>query len=762
MAPERPANWNINPVHETMWVLGTNSTHTPVNLITDPASSLTAYSSFTTFVSTSSHTYFEYSGYQYLTQQFYTISVPVTEVILAEEERELYYTKYQEEVINHQDLTFTGTSYQNEEITIGDELLSTIIPSWDETITSSDQIDKTIFPTEHAPVGEEWIFTWTKYQNEYFSASDLVQQGFVDQYTYSMQTGIVASATKNYSLTIQSDVYDTNVETLRFGIIPWNLSPVTSISAMPSGSSNTPVLNVSSYGVPTFVNPITALVNPWEPTVILGGTTFVSNPCTSPPPSYIITPNTYFVKWLNVEIGGGVKTCHLLNFDLSLDRTGGQWSFSVTGDPGYSLGDTINLFGLNGTVTGKGLIYTNSQAGTHWKGIFGVRNMNKQLNILAANTANSVLFAYLTNSLLSTQQVNTLGNFEGAARAIAHMAGANLNWYLPGGSIPLVDFTINEGDTALGALSSMAAQFGGVLTWNGGNSYTIGPPNSYAGIWEVPNKYMLTPAGAQFYRNLDLTTGTFGPGFYSVPIVTFFDPRVFGLPDNIPSDIAVPKVQKIGTIGKLLTSRDPAYTQEVPIDTTELFFNVFVQNYTGTSINPLNGLTGDESQWVSLGTPSPLNTNTYLRYQTVGGAFGATKLYAVIPYTLFPSIDPRVANGNFFFNIGITRDNKQALFEAAVDSRNNQVRNALAKLLGSFRYVKSYDGNINSFFFGSIPLPGMYGRATPCGTDTVEGVIESVSFTYPGLVSVQVSQWSYIDFIKNFYNLDFTNPSGIS
>lgn len=764
---ERNPNWNINPVHLTFNALGSSSSHVPVNYLNSQTLSPKTFHSFTALGSSSTHTSTVRSGFQYLNQVFFQIPRVFEEDFNAGDSQQDNITKFIEEDAFINDFTFDGTSRQEEDVTILDTFLPTIISSFEEDVNALDTANKTLYQEEEVPILDTFVATWTKNFTETFNTLDVEANGIIDSAIYSTQLGIQKALFEQGTFVVSGEVYDTQIDATNITVLRSNLSPVTSISALPTGSSATPVISVSGWGVPTLVDPLSGLtVNPYMPTVILGGVTYASNTATEPPSGYNVNANTYFVQWINVAIGS-VDSCSLLNFDIQLDRQGGTFSFVTLVDPGYNLGDTIDLFNLFGTVTEKGQIFSNSQVGYLTKGIFGPRNMNKQLNILGVGNAG--LFALLTNSLLSTQQENSLGTFQSAAQAIASLAGAGLAWAMPGGDIPLTDFTVQEGETALGALSSLAAQFGGVLLWDGGNNYTIGPPTLTTGFWAVPNQSLITPAGIQYVEKLDLATGIFGTGFFSVPIEKYFDPSIYGLPNTIPTDL-YPKVQTVGTCRTPLTAPDPdtglggdpLWIIDLPLDTEEVWLQILVGQ--GTSVIPsgddtgAQAVTSDSQQWKSLGAPSIAGPTAKLVLK--GGALGALVPQAQIGSNLFPNQDA-INNGKFIMSVGVTRNNQNALFAAAVASRNSQVQAMLARLIGSFRYVNVYDGSINSFFFGSIPLPGMTGEATVCG-NTVQGVIESVGFTFPGLLTVQVSQYVRVNFIQNFYQLDLTSNGGIT
>ena len=731
--------WNITPVHKDFQSLTSTASHVPVSYFNADNK---AFLDFTSVGSDSNHTAGRISGYQYYSGVTTTPASSVETVSVVDStitEIQLNIT----EVSNETDNVFTGTANVEEDIPVGESEVVFVTTSQTEVVNAADSvsvIDGQI-TEEDIPSADSTITEITTFIQEVVNVEDELGATPTISLIAGIKLGILETQSFISSMKVTGDVYLTSTYATRIGVTPFALTPVTSINAPASTSTNTPVMNVSGYNTPIYASPIAVpSANPFYPTV--------SNPQTAP---VTVPTNTYFIKWLNASIGN-VNTCSLLNFSIDLDYAGGTFTFTTSGDPGYNLGDTIGIFGFNGTVTGKGNAFSNGQVGVTTTGIFGSRNLNKQLNLLSAG--NPTLFAYLTNSLLSTQQENRLNTFEGAAQAIAQISQCNLTWKIP--DVALVDFTVQEGETGLNALSSIASQFGGELLWDGTNNYIICDPTFYRGSWVVPDQKILTGTGINDTNLLDISTGAFGTGFYSVPIETFYDPTVYGLPNTIPQD-TFPKVQKVGTLSKALTTSDPLWIFDLPLDTEEAWLQILVpegQTSTGNQY-----VTDNPDIWISLGGPSISNPNVPLVLK--GGALGAIVPQAQIGSSLFPSSNGAVNNGNFVMSVGVTRNNQSQIFEAAVSSRNQQIKNIMTKLLASFRYVKSYQGTISSYFFGSIPLPGMWASATVCGSNKVEGIIQSVSFSYPGIINVEVAQFVEINFIQNFYKLDLLNPTGI-
>jgi hypothetical protein len=751
---ERNPHWNITPNHYSFTSLTSSASHYPVGYTNSGQQA--AFGVGVTIIpmgSTSAHSSTQSSGFQYLTLPFYSIPKALEDDQVLEDELAMTIQKYFEEDYILFDYFFRGLDPNTDFSFIEDELLVTNIKPFEEDMSVGDFLTRTTTLEEDCLIFDFLQVNITKNFTELAQPLDIIQSAITDNSVSSLVIDGLEAAPPYFSLTIASEVYDTQIDSLSVGINAYNLPAVSSITAYASTSNATPVLGISGYNVVPFASPIvSASANPFYPTLIVGGSSIVTNIQTAPPVGYNPSLSTFFCQWFNAPIGNE-PVCSILNFDLQLDYSGGTWSFATVNDPGYNLGDSISIWGINGTVTGKGQIYSNSQVGTITKGIFGTPNMNKQLNILAAG--NGSLFGLLTNSLLFAQQENSLGTFGGAARAIASLAGANLTVMFPTGDVPLVDFTVQEGETAIAALQSIASQFGAALLWDGGNNYEICSQQTYRGLWEVPSQYLLTPTGMQDDNMLDLSTGAFGTGFYAVGIEKYFDPSIYGPPSNAAIQQALaPQVQKVGSTSKQLTSSDPPWIVDCPLDTQEAWVQILVAPTTDSgTFSASQWVTNDQTQWFSLGSPSISNPNCKLN--SVGGA---TVPQIVIQSGSFPNFSA-VNNGNFIMSVGVTRNNNQALFAALVASRDQQLRNLLTKTLGSFRFVETYSGSISSYFFGSIPMPGMWAQATVCG-QTIGGIVQSVSFTYPGIINVQLANFSRVNFMLNFYYLNLATTGG--
>ena len=830
--------WNITPLHQSLTTFTTSSSHSSLTQFLNPTNA--AFQNLHSFNSNSTHSSTASAGFQYYFNLTSTASSSAVESIPVYDSQFEQITVYQTEGVSVADSGYTGIKGVLETVPVSDTQVNLVTVYQTEGVSATDSESAGATQEQTVPVLDTQFEYITIQQEEDISATDSESAVTYFQTIDSMQIGILASEFEIDSMQITNLVYESDSYSMCVGIKQSNITPVVSIVALPTSAYSPPTVSISQYNTPVYTSPISVSSNPFTPTVILGGTTYSTYSGTAPSVSYPITSNTYFVQWLNAGITG-VNSCTIVNFNIELDRSGGSWSFATTSTNSFTLGEVISIFGLNGTITGIGQIVSNSQVGQLVKGVFGVPAMNKPLNLLLAGS--TYLFALLTNSQLTnpaltsnpltppsqsgTMLDNTYSTYAAVAQELARIAGINLSWQLPHGDIPLLNFTLSEGETVQSALSSIATQFGGYLLWDGQINYTIGPPNTVIGGWGIPDKSLIAPAGIQYTQSLDLSTGVSGQGIFTIPIVAF-SPIGLQLPSSAPNP--EPQVQVVSSTSRQFSNQDPLWNVDLPLDTEEVWIQILVQPYNssntpdvqagggdnagGSADTSTNGDTGggngtgnylsssggsfnaggtfgsggysanpaatsnvkfkpktsasfdgsasqfvvsDPTQWISIGNPGIFG-NQYVKLVNQGGAI---KPQAQIPYTFIPTADQstqnnlvnQVTNGNFIMSVGVTRNNQQAIFNDAKQVRDLQIQVLMAQVLGSLGYVQTYEGTINSYFFGSIPIPGCGVSVTACGT-TVAGIVESVNFSYPGMLNVTVGQYAQIDYTKNYYTIN--------
>lgn len=494
-------------------------------------------------------------------------------------------------------------------------------------------------------------------------------------------------------------------------------------------------VNVVAHDVPPVVD-YTSASNPFQPTVLINGAVVHSNPSTLP--SYI-PPTANDTIFLESPISGVDACNNLLDFSMNLDYSGGSWqTFSKTSITGtntrdVNLGQTVSVFGMAGYINrwGERFDAPGSGIGYQTKGIFGSPNMNKALDILLAN--DSLTFGLLTNQNASNAKIENWQSYENAANTIALSCGATIFWNIR--DFVLTDFFASEGSNALNALGSLAAQAGGTLRWNGGTRYMVCYPDFFSGLWSVPNDRLLLAHSYEWIQ--DLETGVSGTGVVGLPIMRNNDFSQLPLPSN---NIAGSRVEGVLAIRNVIKSGEPPHYQKLENDVYQVFIQVLVEPGTTSSST---FVTSDKTQWFPLATLPIGNQYVHKVYDN-----GAWINELMVDSSLFPNLP----NNKFSLNIGVVRYDQSETYAAAVAERDAVAKQVLARSLGQFQYIKVYEGTITTAFFGSIPMPGMWGTATNSCGKTVEGVIESVSFANKQ-ITINVAQYKLVDYLQNYVKI---------
>lgn len=720
---------NIKPIHNDLQNTGSNTTFT--SLVSFRQADPQGYTDIQNTGNNTTFTSLKTSGFQYITNGGFSFQ---TEPITLLDSGFINYTVYQDEVINLYEGTNLGHTIITEPLNLLDETVVNIKIFAEEVFPMADELAKiSIFEEIFTMLDEGFTKvtkTFTEVLNLAESTDPFLFFDVVDGSTLEVLATFQADDTTAQEVTIIDQALDSTALCVK----PYNLVAVTGASA---------------------------IENPFEPTIILGGVTYISNPSTEPDPSYVVTPETYYVQWLNAGIGGATA-CDVYNFNFSLDYSGG--SFSITSElPLGNLGDVITIFGLRGTITEFGREVSHSYVGYRTSGIFGNPNLNKQLQFLVYG--NQYFLKLLSSQNLTGAPADSWQTVKAAAYAIAQVAGISLAWTVA--DAPLTDLFAQASSTGYEALSSLAGMVGGTLRWNGNNHYTVSYPTQSAGTWYVPNNHLINESGIAYGNILDLEYGVSGTGAIAMQVYDTFDSTQRELPggtDPTQSDgitaqsggAAVPDIVTIASTSKPFTAEDPPLIKEMPLDTTDLYIQILVTpeafnadlggaNSGSTGQTGARYVTTNEDIWYNLGNFSAIGSNPYFIKKSIGGQ---TKICMRADYTLFPQLSS-INNGNFVMSFGVKRQDLSADYLKAQEDAAQAQKNLLARTQDAFRFVKTYDGTINSYFFGSIPLPGMYGGSGLICSNTVEGVIESVTFSSPGVISVQVARYKKINFIHN-------------
>lgn len=536
--------------------------------------------------------------------------------------------------------------------------------------------------------------------------------------------------------------------------------------------------------------------NPFKPTVVRNGSYLVSNVETNPPNG--TSGTSLYINVLNAGLTT-ISACDLENYNFTLDYGGGSWSMTSTTAMG-SLGSIVSIFGLKGTITEAGTVISNSTAGFIYSGIFGNPLLNKQFQYMALS--NEILATLVTNASYTRADSTKWISGRSVTAIVATITGISIAWQIP--DVPISDFRLENTMTALGAISSVAERAGGQLRWNGNNSYQIAYPDQAYGLWEVPDCSLLLPEGIKQSCFFDLETGGAGGTFTSVignsggaglqniiSTPSIIDPTTRTLPttdvgtgsgtSNPADQGTAPQVQQVAKTTKKLTEDDPPLIYDLPYDYDKIYIQILV---------PANGSTAGTNA-VSNRNFITKNPQEFFEYDVSGfGQFfifttnigGVLQPQVLINHQVFASGNDSIDGGNFVLTMACTRksispklnanntpnqDKKQLedLAKKQEEESKAKLRDILTQTETRIKFVKLCSFSISSVFFGSIPVPGMIGKVTvpgvvlrlpdgstkTIGDVVVEGIIESVSFSYPGNISVQLSTYRRI----NYYEVRF-------
>lgn len=716
----------IKPVHDQLQSEGSNTTFTSLFNFYQPSAKaflgLNSEGSDSTFTSLLGSN-FAY----YVTGAITPLTVSACEYINATDEFFMGYGTLLEEDVNITDSMTTSSNgntirMMEELFDSSDDTLINFATLSEDVINSTDEFSsfsaltfqELINATDSLITAGNAILSFIDVVN--ITDDMLTYQSFdgIDQMKIQLVTGFVTNDQIKASIGQLIKVPDSLV----VGVIPHTLISVT---------------NASSAS------------NPFSPTIVLGGVIYVSNPSTALPNDYNRTQYTNFVQWDAAQIGQ-ITACDLINFNFSFDYAGGSFSTTsvdplVAGGEPENLGTQVNIFGFTGTINGFGGSYQRGSIGIKTSGIFGNPKMDQQFTYQQMQS-NSVL-KILSNQTLLQANPNLWLSAHAAMRGIADIVGVKITYAVP--DVPILNFTAQVGMTAMEALSSLAAANGASLRWDGGDNYLVAYPNFSRGVWEVPHWSLV--AGAEFEKLKNVTYA--GYGSYLVYVPPGFNPgsnQYGGGGSN-----GAPQVQTLTKIRSLMTDKDPPAIFDLPQDYDKVWIQILIaegQDTGGSSdVGLSNFVTTDPAQWFEFNV-----ARLGVQYVTRTNVGGATIPQVRIDSHVFPS-NTAVKNGNFVMTIGFTRKDFSGLFSQA-SSYSLSIQNyILGATQNNYRFYPIQRATITSYFFGSIPLPGMLGKVTMCDGKVISGIIESVSFNHPGTVSVTLAQYGVIDFISPLSSL---------
>lgn len=554
-----------------------------------------------------------------------------------------------------------------------------------------------------------------------------------------------------------------------------------------------------------FIIPVTdvlSLANPYQPTIYINGTPIVTNTATDPG-STEVTLTQIYIHWLSTGVDGNDWT-DLYNFSFTLNYADGNFNIvskrppevehinfganpiallhtyftptavygafaptSIDAVAQAHLGKQVNIFGFIGTITDFGAGISDSQAAYISQGIFGNPFMHTQLNLLL--TATALLGSLGTNQTLNPTASSVGGDCASLARTVARAAGSNLLWAIQ--NVPMQNTFKLDGQTAIQAINSLASMSGGVLRWDGNNSYVVAYPDQYFGQFIIPDAKLLTSAGASYLQHYDLETGLSGVGMVLFPALNSGAvPKAIANPS--PKQGATPALQRVGKLAKVLTSLDPPSVFDLPYNYDKVYIQVLVgaAGETGGVIqaSPLNNfITKDPTEWFEFDVSHlSLSNDSYIFNAYLGDQYIPQ---VKVDANVFPQAGANTSIDGALFEMNLACSTKD--LSALFNNARNNINETLANAINPLKFLKTYTGTISFQFYGALPLPGMWGKVTIPGgataisytsagtfTDTipitggdfvVEGIIEEVQFTYPGIVTLSLAQYVRINYLEN-------------
>ena len=700
---------NSYPVHNSLQLTTTGSSYT--SFYVPYESAFMGYVDMALGTTGSSYSTFKVAGYQYLLGYITHIFDDYVNTL---DSLNTDVTQTFDDYVNTTDFVNNGYSIFTDLVPVLDELKTDVVLTLEDYINVNDDLVSVTQLNDFVNILDELNVSIVKTFTEYTNCLDTA-----DAFLYF-------------------DDYDSTI----VGIMQPFQYEDTAIIRVSSTfeQEDTTNVGVRMYSLPDTTN-ASSVNNPFYPTIIMDGQVVTYNPLTAPSSYNSSTRDV----WINNIAIGNFNYCNIYDYNINLDEAGGTWDIFADVPIGPLLGQ-VTICGLSGTTTRIKQEWSNSTYGYRSSGIFGNPVMSRPLNMIG----DSLLFQLLTNPRTGIKPAEFFTTYAGAAQSIARLAGSGLNWYIA--DFPYIETFSQEGASIMDALNSVVSTVGGKLRWDGTNNYMAIYPPFTTGSFSIPSWKLVTAANGEQIG--DISTGTAGVGSFGFQVYTNNIALGLGLPtDTVPDNQY--NIQPVYTTSKAMSSEDPDIPIKVAADAVELYVQILVkEGFAGTAAY----LTNNENEWFSLG--SPALTNPYFKPNYTLG-----QQYSLIAYCnqgLFPANSEPIDNGNFVLRLGVRRYDPRAEFLAAKDLRDAQVKNQIARTVGQMRYIKSYVANFACQFFGALPIPGMrLEDVYICGTNKIEGgVVESVSLTSPGVLTIQAVQYSKIDFHANLAGATPQNPTG--
>jgi hypothetical protein len=491
---------------------------------------------------------------------------------------------------------------------------------------------------------------------------------------------------------------------------------------------------------PAPVSDYTGGSNPFLPTIAIDGEYLISNAETVPDGG--ISNAQIYINLANPGLGTE-QLCGLYSYSINLTLGGGTFSF-LSENPIGSLGGILNIFGCQGTITATGPHCSSAGIGYITNGIFGSRNMNKQILLTLQNTA---LGGMAPGVVLQSPTSSQWTTVKAACKALCSAAEVAVGWGTH--DAPLIDLFPQTGQTVRDAITALAAQVGGILVYTGTSYAVVDPVGGYGAIGLLPDCHLLAPGGIQAPKLLDMDSSILvfpveggSKNNVSLGAIASFDmsersatlfPKKEKIVETVGSTSKRPKIDT--PIYFDLPGQYNAVKARIRVSDPLLIGGIIVQDSDSPEVDPAWGT-------------SPFTVVTR----------GNGKRQVMITNG---SIPDTLNDGDFSLDIGYTRDTDafDDAWQKDFDEQVARKRHLLEYQQHIIRYVPTQEGSINTVFFGQLPIPGMIGQAT-YGDISAFGMIESVSLTSPGYLSVQMRKYAETNFLAPRALLDYYAATG--
>jgi hypothetical protein len=526
-----------------------------------------------------------------------------------------------------------------------------------------------------------------------YIASCCLQIAQADEYVFSTAIQIAADMSNTYSSHLT--------------ILPNNLSAVTNASS-PS--------------------------NPLSATLISRGSVIYSHPSSLPDPSLWSNVATCYVKMPCQDLIGPRDATEITGWRLDIQDGSGTWEAGASVAVGDYF-DEVDIFGFSGTIISNGFDLPSKPYLS--AGILGKPKMNKQLQFLLYGS--NVYAPNMNNQNLTVPSTYQYKTHQDAAGFITSMADSTLSWTVP--DFPLANFLPQGSQRAIEALQSLASEVGAVVRFNGESHYTVTFPDVSMGLWEVPECCLITSFAKRC--DGDLNAGYYSPGVYYLPQLDRFDAGThrnnFNEETETSSNGTVDGRQIIDiyrTTTMKVVGNSPIEYVDLPADWQDIYIQIVASTAQGA-----------QGQFCTLNPRIWFLLQTGFAGQYVNNidVAGVLKPVVKIDPTLFPQQNVDLLAGPEFWYMKIGCTTKSLAAGTPADDVEEKRR--IGRTIMRYKFVPVCTATISTAFFGSIPLPGMTARATLAGR-TIEGIIESVSFSDPGIVTVNVVQWARLNFYE--------------